>query len=138
MPDPRNRLKWNATCKAYPAIADLQAVKEVVLAQDIFTVVVIGENNRIVYEVPPNTVCMSVAFSAMSNHVAPNNNLFGISRGANNFYLGSMPYGAAWTINAFPIPCPGAAGDKYFIRWSNCALTDILYSYFVAYIVPVY
>ena len=28
MPDPRNRLKWNATCKAYPAISDLQAVKD--------------------------------------------------------------------------------------------------------------
>ena len=26
MPDPRNRLKWNATVKAYPAIGDLQAV----------------------------------------------------------------------------------------------------------------
>lgn len=25
MPDPRNRLKWNATCKVYPAAADLQA-----------------------------------------------------------------------------------------------------------------
>lgn len=27
MPDPRNRLIWNATCKVYPAIADLQAIE---------------------------------------------------------------------------------------------------------------
>lgn len=27
MPTPRNRLKWNATCKVYPAIGDLQAVE---------------------------------------------------------------------------------------------------------------
>ena len=27
MPDPRNRLTWNATCKVYPAISDLQAIE---------------------------------------------------------------------------------------------------------------
>lgn len=27
MPDPRNRLTWKATCKVYPAVADLQAIE---------------------------------------------------------------------------------------------------------------
>lgn len=30
MPDPRNRLPWNAACKAYPAVSDLQAIKGVI------------------------------------------------------------------------------------------------------------
>jgi hypothetical protein len=30
MPNPRNRLQWNATCKVYPAISDLQAVESIV------------------------------------------------------------------------------------------------------------
>lgn len=30
MPDPRNKLTWQATCKVYPAISDLQAIEGVI------------------------------------------------------------------------------------------------------------
>jgi len=127
-----------ATEKRAPAIADMQAIKEVILTTDTFTVTVPGINNRLVYEVPAGHIGMMVAMSAMSSHANPTSVFAIISRGASNYYLGVKPYGAGWTIEVFQVSCPAAAGDKFELRWMNCTANDILYSSFVGYIIPLY
>lgn len=138
MPDPRNRLNWNATCKVYPAIADLQAIENVILLTDDFPVLVAGTNYRDIYTIPANNLGVSVSFTVQCNTNNPTNWFPYIKRGATRYYLDSDIYPVLLLTRALAVRCPALNGDIFGIAWDGCIIGDFLISGLVVYLVPQY
>ena len=138
MPTNKNNLIWQATVKAYPAIADLQAIREVILRQDFHIVVAAGNYLQPLYAVPANYVCVAVAFSGSCSTANPTFIKPGIRRVGIDHYLGVAPYGGVWDVAAVQVTCPGEFGDVYEILWNGVQIGDQLYGWFVGYLVAKY
>ena len=126
------------TQKRAPAIGDLQAVKDVILIKDEFTVLVIGNQYRSLYTVPADTLGMSSTFSVYASTNNPTNIMPYINRGGTLYMLGNEPYPVAAASIVWPLNIPAKAGDKYEVLWKGCLVGDVLTSFLIAYIVPAY
>jgi len=101
MPDPRNRLPWQATCKVYPAICDIQAPDDTIRVMETFTCIANGNQERLLYECPAGKCAMIQYGYAYSVHGNPVRLYFIIKVAADVFYLSRFAH---------------AAGDEHFIH----------------------
>jgi hypothetical protein len=138
MPTNKNRLPYNATVKAYPAITDLQALKEVLLEKDSYQVVSAGTKYRDIYTVPPGVITCIIAVGGYSNSVDPTRVASYIKRNGSYYYLDTAVYGAAYSVSMLTTPGIAAEGDSIGVMWSSCQVGNFIYSQLVGYNTAVY
>jgi len=125
MPDPRNRLKWNATCKAYPAICDIQAPEDTIREHEVFVVTVAGNNERLLYECPAGK-CAVIQYSYATCAAAnPGTLYFIVKVGAQIYYLFQEAH-AAGDRHLFKPDVFLKAGDFFGAIWTTCIVGNAL------------
>lgn len=125
MPIPRNRLKWNATCKVYPAICDIQAPDDTVRVYESFIVTVPGNNERLIYECPAGKCAVIQYAWGYCAQADPGSMYFIVKVGAQVYYLVYEVHGAPMqhfiNPNVFL-----EAGDFFGAEWAGCIANNVL------------
>jgi len=137
MPDPRNRLQWNATCKVYPAIADLQAPETMVRAV-VENTAVAGNNLVTVYTVPAGKLFQMQCNLCLCNSASPVNVIMYVDVAGEPFYFVSLPYGGAWDIVLTTIPMLLNEGEIIKHNWNACTIGNTLWNKVMGYLIDKY
>jgi len=137
MPDPRNRLTWNATCKVYPAIADLQAPESIVRVA-ISTLCVAGPNTIDVYTVPAGKLFQMQCNIALASRDDPTDVFMLVKSNGDNYNFAYFLYGPAWEVVLTTIPMLLNEGEIIKHIWSNCTTTTNVYDRVMGYLIDKY
>lgn len=126
MPVNRNDLKWNATVKAYPAVADLQAVESFIRKSEDKTNVGAPNYDHDLYTVPAGKIFVLEFLLAYCAQADPTNVSFRLRKGIVDytFYYGT--YGGAWENHLWTTPIKYNENEIVRIRWiGTLAGTDV-------------
>ena len=127
MPDPRNKLNWNATVKAYPAIGDMQAPTGVVRETKIDLNVGAPTYIQLVYTVPADRMFYLEVLKCTSWQVDPNACWMGLQVGVVDYYWQRSAYGAANTFVYNDRRMWYDEAEKVIVYWNNTlAATDVV------------
>lgn len=131
MPANKNELQWKATVKAYPAIADLQAISGFVRRMDFD--VNVGAPNYIqhAYTIPADKIFKLEYLMAMCAQADPTKIEFGLLSGIDNYVYYISPYGAAWEAHNWDKPIVYNEAEVVTVKWTGTlATTDTFVTLF--------
>ena len=126
------------TRKRAPAIADLQAVEDVILLEDDHIKVGVGHAYRDIYTVLEGNLGVAKTFVMTCTTANPGLVYPYIKRGGVYYYLTSINYTVAGYRYIVNLTAYGIEDDIFGCRWSDCANGDRLITLLSAYIVPTY
>lgn len=126
MPNPRNRLQWQATCKVYPAIADLQAISDFVRIQD-FTMNINADPYHLdMYTVPAGKIFILGFIQATCAQADPTEVRFVLRSGLTDYAWYIAPYGAASELHDSTLKIVYDETETVRITWiGGLAATDV-------------
>lgn len=137
MPDPKNRLTWQATCKVYPAISDLQAIEEVIVETEEVESV-ITDTYIDIYTVPAGKIlCMErvVAYPVMINNSGV---MVYIKIGADYYWLDGAVASVINNYTFFPLTQKVDAGATVGVRFIVSAAGHTWNAWLYGYLIDKY
>ena len=125
MPDPRNRLPWKATCKVYPAVADLQACETVNNLYD-HHVSGGGDIERVLGTVPAGKIWHVTMTNGHTDTSTPSKFDVYSMVGINPMYFRRQTFVVANVI--YPLACDiylDSLSDLRFVWYDTAALNEL-------------
>ncbi|GAH85784.1 unnamed protein product [marine sediment metagenome] len=131
MPNPINRLKLNATVKAYPAVSDLQAISGFVRKVEKMTDVGAPNYDHDFYTVPAGRIFVMEMLSAYCWQATPTFVNFILRSGGVDYGFYLAAYGGAFENHMWADPIKFDENEIVRIHWTTTlAATDVVASTF--------
>lgn len=126
MPFNKNDLQWNATVKAYPAIADRQAISGFVRDYEKVNDVGAPNYSHNIYTVPAGKIFVLELISAFAWQADPTNIAFALTVGAFEYVYYTAAYAGAFSVHQWVNPLQYDEDEKVTVVWTaTLALTDV-------------
>lgn len=132
MPNPRNLLHWNATCKVAPALCDIQAPDDTIRIFETFTVTVAGVNVRQLYTVPAGKSAIIQYASCYCINAPPDGILWHVREAAVNYIIWVEAH-IAWQRHVIKPDVYLKSGNSFGVSWNNCGIGNVLEGTVIGY-----
>lgn len=138
MPDPPNRLKWNATVKAYPAICDLSAMSSVARVSVSHTKVGAGDYDHDFYMVPADRILVVDLIYLTCSQGDPTTVAMAIWEPPTEYYFYLSAYGGGFESHYWDKKITLVEGEELRAIWANVGNGNVLYATMLGTLHPKY